>query len=180
MLNMQAKNKIQGGKRAREARKRWSPHSSQIPTVRLPPRARSRSRSLSPPRSQHPHHDARITPGRGSPPSAPPPAAPSSFASSPPPQLSEGRGGQSARGRRRARGEPRGSRSRGRAGAGRRAERGGGRSRPTAATERAAAATGARSVPRLIHHEQQVGAASQGGCPAAILSPALGDLPLRH
>lgn len=71
-----------------------SPHSSKI---RIPassaPGSRSLALALSPPRSQHPHHDARITPGRRSPPAAPPAAAPSFFASSPPPQLSGGRAG---------------------------------------------------------------------------------------
>lgn len=57
---------------------------------------------------------------------------------------------------------------------------------PTAATVAAAVAARrqrqrGRSVPGLIHQEQQVGAASPGGCPAAaLLGPALGDLPLRH
>ncbi|XP_077831114.1 uncharacterized protein LOC106994572 [Macaca mulatta] len=37
------------------------------------------------------------------------------------------------------------------------------------------------SVPSLRRAAQQVGAASPGGCPAAaLLAPALGDLPLRH
>ncbi|XP_053427331.1 translation initiation factor IF-2-like [Nycticebus coucang] len=100
----------------REGKRDPSPHSSQVRAgpssapgwLPLPLAA------LSPPRSQHPHHDAGITPGRRPPPSARPPAAAACFASPPPPQLSGGRGGQSARGRRRARGEPRGAPGRGR------------------------------------------------------------------
>ncbi|XP_058996175.1 transcription initiation factor TFIID subunit 4-like [Mustela lutreola] len=71
-----------------------SPHSSKIRILASSaPGSRSLALAPSPPRSQHPHRDARITPGRRPPPSAPPAAAPSFLASSPPPQLSGRRAG---------------------------------------------------------------------------------------
>lgn len=178
ILNMQTTGKIQWGEseRGKKAVALGTVLSSALGWL-------SPSFALSPPRSQRLHHDALITPGRRPPPSAPPPAAPSSSASSPPPQLSGGRGGQSARGRRQARGEPRGAQSRDPIWTRRQKAQGGDWSRPTATTGKATAkaAAGACSVAGLIHQEHQVRAASPGGCPAAaLLSPAFGGLLLRH
>lgn len=140
-------------------------HTAENPNPRV---LRPGSLSPSPLRSQHPHHDAGITPGRHSPPSAPPAAAPSSFASSPPPQLSGGHG-QWAQAE--SPGAPGGARTWGPGtdgsdggGGGGGGGDGGGAPSPVSST------TSSRlGQPR-----------PPGGRPAALLRPALGDLPLRH
>ncbi|XP_077916609.1 uncharacterized protein LOC144379875 [Halichoerus grypus] len=146
-----------GGREGRESDP--SPHSSKI-RILASAAPGSLSLALSPPRGQHPHHDARITPGRRSPPSAPRAAAPSSFASPPPPQLSGGRAGSrraGGGGAGRAPGRP--DRGRGR----RRARRGGGQSRPTAATGRAGGGGGWGSLSPQFHTPRAAGRSNLSG-----------------
>lgn len=139
-------------------------HTAENPNPRV---LRPGSLSPSPRRSQHPHHDAGITPGRHSPPSAPPAAAPSSFASSPPPQLSGGHG-QWAQAE--SPGAPGGARTWGPGTDGSDGGGGGGGGDGGGAPSPVSSTTSSRlGQPR-----------PPGGRPAALLRPALGDLPLRH